>query len=177
LCAQLCFIPSAWSDNLLSSEINNDTVKLEYKHYSPANHSATSLAVLHHQDDGEIYSLGLAVESAIQHQKNLFGALGGKLYYLDLESMQGAALGLGGHIRYSLPRAPALSLFAEVYHSPQVLSRHDVRHHTDTTLAISYRMLERGALVVGYRNARIQHVSGAKGSLDEGAFMGIRLHL
>lgn len=164
--------------NMLSAEINNDTVKLDYKTINPANHAAYSFGVLHHQDNGQIFSLGLAVESQIQGQQGLYGALGGKLYYLNLDGAEdGAVLGLGGHVRYALPAAPQLSLFTEIFYSPEVLSGSDFAHHTDLTAAISYRMLERGSVFIGYRKSHIEWENGADGDFDEGAFFGIRIML
>lgn len=164
--------------NMLSAEINNDTVKLDYKSINPTSHAAYSFGVLHHQDNGQIYSLGLAVESQIQGQQGLYGALGGKLYYLNLEGAEdGGVLGLGGHVRYALPAAPQLSLFTEIFYSPEVLSGGDFAHHTDLTAAVSYRMLERGSVFIGYRKAHIEWENGADADFDEGAFFGIRIML
>lgn len=164
--------------NMLSAEINNDTVKLDYKSINPGNQAVFGLGVLHHQDRGQIYSLGLTVESQIQGQQGLYGGLGGKLYYLDIKGISGAAvMGLGGHVRYVLPAAPQLSWFTELFYSPDVLTRGRYTHHTDLTTALSYRMLERGSVFVGYRKSHVELETGAKGHFDEGPFFGIRLML
>lgn len=165
------------SANTISAEINNETVKLEYKGFNRSNGSVMSAGILYHEDNGEVYSLGLSVESQIQGQRNLYGGLGGKLYYIEADGPSGAALGLGGHVRYDIPNVKGLSLFTEAYYSPQVLSFNDIEHFSDFTVAVKYKMLEQGSVFVGYRKVHVDFDFDDHADIDEGAFFGIQLSL
>ncbi len=173
-----CFCTENALAATLGAEINNETFRLNFKNLDRSNQSVVSAGILYHEEDGKLYHLGLTVESQVQGSQNLYGALGGKYFYVDLEhSQDGNALGLGGHVRFRLPNAKAFNLLTEAYYSPSVLSFNDISHVLDTSVALEYQMLQRGSVYIGYRKVRINLENGSKGNLDEGAFFGLRISL
>lgn len=162
----------------ISADINDDAVKLEYKATNTSSNLDVNGSVLLHDEDGEIYSLGAMVEGRSLHQSNIAGSLGGKLYLIDLEGdADGFALGLGGEVRIQVPNVNGLTLQAELYYAPQVLSFDDIQRHVDFTTKAKYRILDNGSVYLGYRKANIDVDDYGSGDLDEGIHIGIELDL
>ena len=161
-----------------SADINNDAFKFEYKATNTSSNLDLNASALVHDDDGEIYAVGAQVEGRSLQQSNIEGALGGKLYYIDLEGdADGTAFGLGGFLKIGIPQIPALSVQLEAYYSPRVLSFNDIEHHTDFNAKALYRVLDNGSVYLGYRKAHIDLEDAGDGDLDEGFHFGMQLDI
>lgn len=161
-----------------SADINNDAVKFEYKATNTSSNLDLNASALVHDDDGEIYAFGAQVEGRSLQQSNIEGALGGKLYYIDLEGdADGAAIGLGGSVKIGIEQVPSLSVQLEAYYSPSVLSFNDIEHHTDFAAKALYRVLHNGSLYIGYRKSNVNIEDAGDGDLDEGFHIGMQLDI
>ncbi len=173
----LTAINTTYADNF-NADINDDAVKFQYNATNTSSNLDFSLAVLHHDEDGEIYNIGIQVEGRSLQQSNIFGSLGTKLYYIDLDgNADGAAIGLGGNLQVGIPNVEGLSIEAEAYYAPRVLAFNDIEHHLDFSAKIKYRVLENGSVYVGYRKANVDIEDASDGDLDDGFHIGIALDI
>lgn len=176
--AALVFSGSLAHADSFSADINNDAFKFEYKATNTSSNLDLNASALVHDDDGEIYAVGAQVEGRSLQQSNIEGALGGKLYYIDLEGdADGSAIGLGGFLKISIEQVPALSIQLEAYYSPRVLSFHDIEHHTDFAAKVLYRVLHNGSVYLGYRKANVDIEDAGDGDVDEGLHIGMQLDI
>lgn len=161
-----------------SADINDDAVKFQYNATNTGSNLDFNASILHHDDDGEIYSAGAQVEGRSLQQSNISGSLGGKVYYIDLEGdADGVAVGLGGFVNIGIPQIEGLNIQAELYYAPSVLSFNDIEHHVDFSTKAKYRILENGSVYLGYRRANVDIKDYGDGDLDKGFHIGIELDI
>ena len=167
--------PNASTASQINLDINDETVHVAFASQPSRKDLNLSASLLHHEDDGDVYSIGAFVQSPINNRQDLHGALGGRLYYMDADGPDGYGLGLGGEIGFKIPQIPDLSLHAELYYAPKVLTFNDVDRFIDTSIRIKYRVLEQGSIYLGYRKQEVDIEHGGKVDIDKGGHIGISL--
>lgn len=179
LLALTLFFPFLFSNVATASQvdldINDETVHIAIASQPSRKNLNLSASILHHEDDGDVYAIGAFVQSPINNRQDLHGALGGRLYYMDADGPDGYGLGLGGEIGFKIPQITDLSLHAELYYAPKVLTFNDVDRFIDTSIRLKYRVLEQGSIYVGYRKQEVDIEHGDKTDIDKGAHIGISL--
>ncbi|MCG8313618.1 MAG: YfaZ family protein [Pseudomonadales bacterium] len=160
-----------------SGDINDDAFKFQYTAANASSNLDLNASILYHDDNGEIYAVGGNVAGQSLHKANVHGSLGGKLYYLDLDGADGAAIGLGGQVNILIPKVHGLSFQVEAYYAPSVLSTGDIEHHIDFTGKAKYRVLDNGSVYLGYRKAHVDIENAGDGDVDEGFHVGMELDI
>jgi len=163
----------------MATQVNLD-ISDETVHFAIASKPAKkklniSASLLHHEDDGNVYSIGAFVQSKIGNSQGLYGALGARLYHLDADGPDGYGLGLGGAVGFKIPAVQGLSVQAEGYYAPKVLTFDDVERFIDASVRIKYQALEQGSIYVGFRKQEIDIKDGGKRDIDKGVHVGIAL--
>lgn len=76
-------------------------------------------------------------------------SLGARIFWLDVEGgdVYGVALGAGGAVDI----IDKLSVSAEAYFAPDIITGGDFEHTLDASVRLNYQLIENGNLFVGYR--------------------------
>lgn len=161
----------------LDFHLNNDAVSLDYTNRLSDSALNLGAGILHHQDNGEAFYGNLFVADNINKQSNLLAGVGGRLYYINADSpdIKGTTVSLGGFINYDIPNITNLSVRADIYYAPDVLSFDDIEKNLDMSVRVQYRIIEQAWVYLGYRNAEVRPVHGNEQTIDEGGHVGLML--
>ncbi|MDX2366875.1 MAG: YfaZ family outer membrane protein, partial [Colwellia sp.] len=156
----------------LAIDIGNDVFSVEVNSKNVSQGNEFSAAMLH-ADDLHLYSLKGLVTGALEQNKNLEAALGGKAYLISFfdENIQGLAL--GGELNYKIPMNEKFELHGSFYYAPSPTLTDDLDYLTDLTITASYKLLHNGAIYINYRNIQANHESGADLKMDNGFNIGL----
>lgn len=134
--------------------------------------------VLHNSDSGSVISAGLQVTGDVATAgEKLTGGIGARLAYLDGDGSQrdGYALGLGGSVRWALPRYERFALSAEGYWAPEVLSGGDAEEYLDGTVRFGYSVTRQADVYLGARYVRADYDNRPSTHFDTGMNIGFNL--
>jgi hypothetical protein len=134
--------------------------------------------VLHNSDAGSVISAGLLVTGDVAPAgEKLTGGLGGRLAYLDGDGSQrdGYALGLGGSVRWVVPRYERFALSAEGYWAPEVLCGGDAEEYLDGTVRFGYSVTRQADVYLGARYVRADYDDRPSTLFDTGMNIGFNL--
>lgn len=129
-------------------------------------------------DKGDVIHAGLLVTGEMQRSgQPLTGGLGARLAYLDGEGNQreGYAVGVGGQVRFVLPRADRFFIFGEYYWAPDILSGGDAEKYVDGTIRVGYNVTRQAEVYVGARYTGADYDNGASILFDTGMHIGLEL--
>jgi len=177
LILSLAYLPVATGAHEIDLSVNADAFRAAY---------ATSLGtsarfeggVLHNSDAGDVFSAGvLAVGDPLVGQLKLTAGIGGRLAYLDGDGSQrdGYALGLGGSVRWVLPRYDRVALSAEGYWAPEVLCGGDADEYLDGTVRAGFSITRQADVYVGARYVRADYDDRPATHFDTGLNIGFNL--
>lgn len=156
--------------NELQIGLSNHTADVQYAS-SPEQANGARLSWLHHEDDGDLLGAGIYGHST---QQNIHIAVGGKLFFSDIDSEQGLGLALGGRLAWS--PAPGLNLALQAHYAPSVTSFSDIDGLSEWDLRLTYTVAENIGLFLGYRDVEIDIDQLGNSELHQGGFAGIALH-
>jgi hypothetical protein len=86
-----------------------------------------------------------------------------------------SALALGGMIRYSPPSLPRLGIGGQLYFSPNITTFGDADRYEETLLQLEYVIIPNAAAYIGYRDISFNLNNGPNTTVDQGAFIGVRM--
>ena len=101
-----------------------------------------------------------------------------KLVYFDLDGadLDGSALALGGFFRHTLSSANLVSIRADLFYAPSVVSFGDSDRYLELSVRAEYKLMERADLFAGIRKIEIGLEDFNDADIDEGAFAGLVIH-
>ena len=133
---------------------------------------------LHDGDKGDVAHAGFLVTGdASPNGQKLTAGVGVRLAYLDGEGSQreGYALGIGGQVRWVIPRYDRFAVSGEGYWAPDVLSGGDARQYLDGTVRLGYSVTRQAEVYVGARYTRADYEDGPDVLFDTGLHAGFNL--
>ncbi|MBV1882942.1 MAG: YfaZ family protein [Pseudomonadales bacterium] len=163
---------SARSESLDTS-LSNDSLRLQYTSSLQSNDLNISADFLHHEDDGDLGGIGLFVSGSSSLRKS---GVGGKFIYFNSESIDGAALALGGFFRHTLSAANLISIRGDLYYAPGVVAFNDADRYFEISLRIEYKLMDRADIFVGARKVEIGLDKAGDADVDKGAYAGLIIH-
>ena len=129
-------------------------------------------------DEGEVVHAGFQVmgEAAPASQK-LTAGIGGRLAYLDGDGSQreGYALGLGGSVRWAVPRYDRFAVTGELYWAPDILTGGDAEEYVDGTVRVGYSVTRQADVYVGARYVSADYDDRPSIKFDTGLHAGLNL--
>lgn len=162
----------------LDLSLNDDAARLTYAWDIAADNLRLDAGWLHHQDRGDVINVGLHLEGAASSGNNpVIGGLGGKVFYIDPDgtSLDAVVLGVGGFLRYTLPRYNRFNLYAHAYFAPDVLAFGDGDRYQEVEARIGYNVLRDADVFIGVRYANIEFDPAGDLTMDNGLNVGIQL--
>ena len=157
--------------------LNNNAVGVDYSTQLPKSSVNVGAGLLHHQDNGDAYYASLFVADNVNKTSGVLAGLGARGYYIDakLRNAKGTALALGGFLNYEIPTVPNLSVRADLYYAPDVLSFDEIQRYSDLSARVQYRIIEQAWVYLGYRRADVNPDKGRSQKIDEGGYVGLML--
>lgn len=129
-------------------------------------------------DEGEVFHAGLqVVGDAAQGGQKLTGGLGGRFAYLDGDGSkrEGYALGLGGSVRWAVPRYNRFAVTGELYWAPDILTGGDAEEYVDGTVRVGYSVTRQADVYLGARYVSADYDDRPSIKFDTGLHAGLTL--
>lgn len=166
--------------NSLDLSFNDDTARVAGA-FEPAENLQINASWLHHQDRGDVASLGLfQVGFASSGNQPLEAGLGGKVVFTDAENRfgggSGSSIALGGFGRWVIPGADRFAVGGELYFAPGVLSFSDQDGYREAAVYGSYDVLKSTYVYLGYRYVKADYDNRRNLAFDDQFHIGFRMN-
>ena len=154
----------------------NDSARLEYDAAKVGSGLHISASAMHHEEDGDLISLGLHVVDVREPNSPLYLGVGGRVFGFKDGDIDGGALGVGGFFRYQIPKVTGLSSAGYLYYAPKVVSFDATENLTDADIRIQYALLPTARVYMGYRYSSF-NIEDIKKTfmLEEGIHFGLKV--
>ncbi|MEO8445625.1 MAG: YfaZ family outer membrane protein [Gammaproteobacteria bacterium] len=133
---------------------------------------------LHDSDEGDLVHAGFLVtgDAAPGNQKVTAG-VGARLAFLDADGSgrEGYALGVGGSLRWVVPRYDRIAVSGEAYWAPNILSGGDAEGYIDSSIRVGYSVTRKAEVYVGARYAGADFDKRPSMLFDTGLHAGFNL--
>ncbi len=86
-----------------------------------------------------------------------------------------SGVAIGGLIRYSPPGMSRLGIVGQVYFAPNITTFGDADRYVESVARFEFDVIPTAAAYIGYRNIKFSLNNGPDVTLDEGAFIGVRM--
>lgn len=162
----------------LDLSLNDDAARLNYAWHTAAENLRLDAGWLHHQDRGDVIHLGLHLEGAASSGANpVVGGLGGKVFVIEPDgaNVDAVVLGVGGFLRYTLPRYNRFNVYGHAYFAPDVLAFGDGDQYREIEARIGYNVLREADVFLGVRYSNIEFDPAGDITMDNGLHIGIQL--
>lgn len=144
-----------------------------------ATHGQYDFGVILGEEDGRNLFQGYAglmvTGDAGARQANVNAGLGGRVLLIDVESVSGGALALGGMFEARLPAFNRIGAYFYLYGSPKVSSFGDLDGYLEYAGALDYQVIRGASVYVGYRQIRIKPDDAGSVTVDNGFHLGLRM--
>lgn len=151
--------------------VSDDAVSFFLAPESTEDRSAL-LGLIHNDDENsDVLLAGLFVNGT---RDKVSGRLGGKVYYANLNKVDGYGMALGGEA--TLPVALDLTVNAGIYYGPSSLSFSDVDGYEEWFVKASYQVFENAKLSAGVGSLEFEPERGKDIEMDDGIFIEMNLN-
>jgi hypothetical protein len=158
--------------------VSDDAARLSAAFGLESNNLLFDGSWLHHQDKGDTFSLGgYLTGAAAPGPSPLQAALGLRYYYADYDGGSGESgsnLSLGGFVRYKLPQLDRVSVGADLFYAPSVLSFGDSDSLYEVGGRVGYEVIRDANVYLGWRRMKSDFDEDGDVMLDNGFHIGIR---
>ena len=175
--ALLTFTTGSSADNI-SFNLKNRAFALEYSHLPQEANATFSAELLHHSDNGDLFSGRFRIEQSLYDvNTDLKAGIGARALYVDVDSREGAAIALSGSLSYTFPKNTKFSVAANIDYAPSVVSFFDMEKFYESKFTASYQLIDHANAYIGARYVRTKFKQVNTAAFDSGAFFGISVDL
>ncbi len=149
----LGFSSASLAGGSLDLSLSNYAFRVGYD----ATHARSNLHLgaswLHHEDEGDMGTLGLHVVDTRPGARNVYVGVGVMAHIADLALWEETAggVGVGGFARYAIPANRDFSLAGYAYYGPSVLAFEDTKNLINTDFRFQYSPIPTARIYIGYR--------------------------
>ena len=161
-------------------DINLSDTSAQFKYGSRVGGSVygrteTSYGILFNDEDQLVVDVSLQViDVAGSKAPGLEVGAGPKLYYVDADSRDAAAIGLGGLLRYKWPALQRVLFMAHLYYAPGIVSFMDAENMLEYSAQIGYELLPTADVYIGYRKIKVEFGDNYTENVDSSTIFGLR---
>lgn len=176
----LSLIATEVSAVTLDLNLSDDAAEFKYAQRSRGGMLETQLGWMHEQDNGDVVHAGLhMVDDANPGGSALEAGIGGRVLFVDAPvsdgtTLEGFALAVGGHFRYTIPSMNRLGVGGEIYYAPSIVAGGDLEDFAQWAVRGEYQILRQANIYLGYRRVRPDFGGGAV-TMESGLHAGLRL--
>ncbi|MGI9292132.1 MAG: YfaZ family outer membrane protein [Gammaproteobacteria bacterium] len=177
LAAALLLCTSAIADELDLS-FNEDAFRIVYARDFDTNDLSWDAGFLNHSDNGWIINGSLYLSGFASDGVNpLEAGLGIRTGWVDGDNsgQNGVPFAPGGYLKYTLPNYNRISIRADVYYAPDVLTVDDLEAYKDYSIRVSYNLLREADIYVGARYVKGEFDNDTSQRFDTGMNLGVNL--
>jgi YfaZ precursor len=174
------FISSSANAQRLDITLKDNSARLSYVSLiggSTFGRTEMKASYLYNENNNTVVDMGLQViDVAGSKTPGLEIGVGPRFYYLKHQASQstGAAIAIGGHLRYKLPQAPRFAVMANAFYAPSITSTLDAERMSETGLGIGYALLPTANIYLTYRHIRANFTQNTGATtLDNGISLGM----
>lgn len=167
------------SADTLDLDLNDDAARVTFAHPYEARKTRVDASWLHHQDRGDVLSLGFHITgNAATQARPINAGIGGRVIYMDADGvdLSGSALAVGGFFDAKMPNYDRIGVGGHLYYAPDVLAFGDASEYVDISIKATYAVLRQGDVYLGLRNVRGEFDQRGAQSFDTGLHLGFRLN-
>lgn len=167
---------NAWADEINLS-FNSDAVRAFYVHDFARRDLQGELGFANNSDKGYVVNASLFVSGFASDGVNpLQAGLGARAAYVDgdFSGQSGFPLAVGGFVQYTLPAYNRLSVRADAWYAPDILSLGKLDKYEDYTVRVQYNLLKQADVYVGARYLKAEFDNGSQATFDNGLHAGLR---
>lgn len=133
-------------------------------------------SVLFTDNDAFMASLGFGVKGeAGTGSPGLLVGLGARLYGVNTDNADLAAIALGARFTFAPPPVPRLRFGGEVNYAPSVVTFIDGDRFFESNVYVGYEVFQDAVAYVGVRRIKAGFENGPDVTLDKGAYLGVNL--
>lgn len=160
----------------LDVDLSDKSARIDYRFELTDTGLKADVGLLHHKDDGDLLYAGIVlVGDAAQSTEAFTAGLGLRISAIDADAAgDGAALAIGGFLRYVFPDYNRFAIGGDAYIAPSVTSFGDLDRYYEVSLRGEYRITKNAGLYVGAREVEGDFGPGYA-TIDDGLFVGISL--
>ena len=144
-----------------------------------SNYGRTEVGVkfLYNDQDAYVAETSLLVFDEVGSKiPGLIGGLGGKIYGTSVSNQEYLVLGIGGMLRYAIPKNKRLILGVDGYYAPPIVSFLDADRFYEVATRFAYELLPQASAYVEYRKFYVETEKGGKGSFEKGFRVGMEIN-
>ncbi|MEO7385892.1 MAG: YfaZ family outer membrane protein [Gammaproteobacteria bacterium] len=133
---------------------------------------------LRDDDEGDVFHAGFQVTGdAAPGDQKMTAGVGVRLALLDGDgdNREGYALGIGGSVRWAIPRYNRFAVYGEYYWAPDILSGGDAEKYVDGTIRLGYSVTPQAEIYIGARYTGADFDNRPSILFDTGMHAGIDL--
>jgi hypothetical protein len=175
--AALLLCTGAIADELDLS-FNSDAIRAIYTRDFQSNELTWDAGIIHHTDNGYVVTGSLFISGlASDGNSPLQAGLGARTGLVDGDDsgQTGVPLAVGGYLKYTLPNFDRISIRADGWYAPDVLSIKDLDKYEDYTIRVAYNLLRNADVYVGARYVKAEFDNDSEQHFDTGMNIGMNL--
>jgi hypothetical protein len=123
----------------------------------------------------EIHAGLLVTGDAGAQKANVTAGLGGRVFAVHADEVDGAGLALGGMFEARLPAFNRIGMVSYLYGAPQASTFGDIEGFLEYAVALDYQVLQGASLYVGYRQLKVDVEDFGSFTVDTGFHLGLHL--
>ncbi|MEE4185109.1 MAG: YfaZ family outer membrane protein [Gammaproteobacteria bacterium] len=157
---------------------NQDALRFLYVHDFAESDLKADVGLALNSDEGTVINASLFVAGlASDGTDPLEAGLGARTGYVDGErsKQSGVPVAVGGFVKYTFPAMNRLSLRAEGWIAPDVLTLGELDRYQDFTVRLQYGVLKQADLYVGARYLNTEFANGSRALIDNGLNIGFNI--
>ncbi|MDR9480468.1 MAG: YfaZ family outer membrane protein [Spiribacter sp.] len=136
---------------------------------------------LHDTEDGDIADANVHLVDRPEPGRNaLVLGIGGKLPVImdDVRDADGAALAIGGKLRWTLPEYNRAAVAGSIYYAPSATSVSDIDGYQEYSVRGEFQLLEDANVYLGFRHIELsfdKDSDGADRDFEDGVYAGFNI--
>lgn len=166
--------------NVLAYEIdlsfNSDAIRAFYKYEFDRSDLQGDVGFANNSDKGFVINASLFVSGFASDGLNpLQAGVGARTGYVDGDDsgQSGLPVAIGGFVTYTLPALNRVSVRADAWYAPDILTIGDLEKYEDYSIRLQYNLLKSADVYVGARYLRTEFSNGSTATIDNGMHIGL----
>jgi hypothetical protein len=117
----------------------------------------------------------LVTGDAGARKANVNAGLGGRVFAVHADELDGAGLALGGMFEARLPSFNRIGVVGYAYGAPEASTFGDIEGFLEYAVALDYQVLQGASIYVGYRQLKVDVEDYGTFTVDTGYHLGLHL--
>ncbi len=177
-CVYFCSLSTVVNAGTIDLGLNDDSAEMTFRQILSEDTLGSSELVIkgvHNTEDNDASIIGIGLDVFGELLEGLDLGIGARVYGADFEDFEAVALTLGGLIKYAPPFLNGFGFYYSAYYAPEIFSWADAEHYFDIDAGVSYQLVPRAGVFVGYNKTRIDFENYGRTTVDEEIRGGISI--